>query len=745
MLPLILFFDSLTENYFDICGAKASSLALLYNRYSTVSKVPYGFVLTTAAYQEFMKFNGFSEILNINTSEEAESLRKRIIDAVIPPYLFDEFSLAYKKFFSQKNKKEIRFAVRSSATAEDLPDASFAGQQESFLDIQGIEDILLHYKKVAASLFLWRAVEYRKSKNINNNSLGMAVIIQEMIDARNAGTLFTADPETGSHDLMVIASSYGLGELLVQGTIDPDEYILSKRSLQNEYYPLIKKSRGKKEFFIKDKSVVETPENDSIQFSLSDNDVIKLSHIALHIENFFTFSQALDIEWVQDHEGEFWIVQSRPLVGLSHFSVSEKKTYRLLGSGNSILSGIAVGDAIVQGNCFVANSVSDAYLMPDQAILVVEYTSPDWVPFMKRASAVITARGGRTCHAALIAREFSIPTLVGAHSCMDILSSGKQITLDCSSGQCGRVYDGLIDYSVVKENTQDDLSYVPPCNIYAIVADLQSAWKAARAGFDGIGLVRLAIASIALAFPHKPVIVRMSDFKSNEYKNLLGGNVFELIGEENPMIGFRGASRYLSSDFAACFDLECEAFCKARDFFGADTINIMIPFVRTVDEIKRIREKLCINAVLAEDFSTQLYMMVEIPSNVICMEEFAEYVDGFSIGSNDMTQLVLGVDRDSSFLSTLYNESDTAVKRILTMAVEKARMLKKPIGICGQAPADMPEIAKMLIDRGINSIAIPVNSYSHFLRSLDAYNKSVCNENFSCIENKDLGKVVNAI
>ena len=323
---------------------------------------------------------------------------------------------------------------------------------------------------------------------------------------------------------------------------------------------------------------------------------------------------------------------------------------------------------------------------------------------------------------------------------------------------------------------------------------MQSAWKAARAGFDGIGLVRLefvmahileihpgaclysdkldedtyqkimkkispytsikdffvtelarAIASIALAFPHKPVIVRMSDFKSNEYKNLLGGNVFELIGEENPMIGFRGASRYLSSDFAACFDLECEAFCKARDFFGADTINIMIPFVRTVDEIKRIREKLCINAVLAEDFSTQLYMMVEIPSNVICMEEFAEYVDGFSIGSNDMTQLVLGVDRDSSFLSTLYNESDTAVKRILTMAVEKARMLKKPIGICGQAPADMPEIAKMLIDRGINSIAIPVNSYSHFLRSLDAYNKSVCNENFSCIENKDLGKVVNAI
>lgn len=767
----------------ELYGGKAYSLAYAYGMLHAYCAVPYGFAVSTRAYEEIVKINHLGqEISHLDTlkndllalEKQATYLKERFENVFIPEYIEEEIRSACVRLIASH---DFDVAVRSSATAEDLPEASFAGLQESYLHMVNEEEVLRAYRAVLASLFTMRAVSYRNSHLFPHDKVGMGVVVQRMVcaDRGCSGTLFTADPETGFEDVAIIASGYGLGEMIVQGLIEPDEYGVIKSKLEQGYHSLVKKSIGSKsekmiyEEHEKSVTVVSVSVADQKKFSLSDAQVLELARIGNALEKAYSFfykkHTPLDIEWVLDGKDlQLYIVQVRPLVMKK---TAEKSSYAVytISPSKELFSGIRAGNAIIHGECFCAHSIEQARFMPERAILVVPFTSPDWVPFMRKASAIVTERGGRTCHAALVARELGVPALVGTNVCMQKLITGQKITVDCSQGSYGYVYEGYVPYTIktypVDSGVRDSIS----CKVLAIIAEPDRAWEVARMPFDGIGLVRLeflmahvigihpqacvehenlssslkeeinqkihpygsvreffiqelarGVSRIATAFGSRPVVVRTSDFKTNEYRKMIGGELFEKE-EENPMIGLRGAARYLHSSFKESFIMECEALKEARDTYGASNMDIMIPFVRTVQEIAEVRKILIQAGLIASHLSTRLIMMIEVPTNVILLEKYAEYVDGFSIGSNDLTQLVLGVDRDSSELSSRYNELDPAVLSCIQGVIKKAHLLGKTIGICGQGPADFAELTHFLLQHKITSIALQPHALPLFLNN----------------------------
>ncbi len=795
------FFDSLTLDDSSEYGNKATSLAYLYSAYKHICKVPCGFAVSSDAYRYFIEYNNLkkniSDLLNaadLNDNgvinEISKKLKNIFMQAVVPHSIIDELTYGYKILSSHYDSESCDVAVRSSATLEDLPNASFAGQQESFLNIAGIENLIHAYKNCLASLFTSRAISYRMHGEFSLNDISMAVIIQKMVrsDLASSGVMFTQDPETGFEDVVVIASAYGLGESIVQGTIVPDECAVIKSKLMQGFLPIVKKKIGSKAHKIiysnnecQSSTIreVDTTEKERSFFSINDKHILELARIGCAIEEDFSKrymqKMSVDIEWAIDGKtDEVFIVQARPLAKKlcndSEKNIRNDFVYSLISSEElkPLLSGIRVGNDIVHGTCFVANVVEDALNMPKNSILVVPYTSPDWVPVMRKAAGIITERGGRTCHAAIVARELGVPAIIGSDTCMSIMRTGLKVTLDCSSGAQGTIYEGCVPFTRTTKKTITDEKFTLPCKVLAILADPDKAWEVAQLPVDGVGLVRLeflmahviglhpnvvlqpdtlpeeikqklykhiepytcpedffiselsrGIACIATAFGERKVLIRTSDFKSNEYSQLLGGFLYEK-SEENPMLGLRGASRYLHDDFYQSFLLECRALRAARDVYGAHNIDIMIPFVRSPQELAQLRAILEQEELIGELYQTKLFMMVEVPTNIILLEEYAKYADGFSIGSNDLTQLILGIDRDSSAFAMKFNETDPAVVACIVTAIKKARLLGKPIGICGQAPADFPELATILIENGITSIALQASSVNNFFNIISS-------------------------
>jgi pyruvate,water dikinase len=720
-----------------------------------------------------------------NLKNISAEIRNLIEHGKIPTDLADEINCAYQELSQQYTETDCDVAIRSSATAEDLPDASFAGQQDTFLHVQGIENVLTYYKKCIASLFTDRAIAYRKEQGFDQTEIALSVGIQKMIrsDIACAGVAFSLDTESGFPDVVVINGSYGLGEAIVQGSVTPDEYIVHKPTLEQGFAPIIKKQLGRKSIKIvysnNQENLIETvavsPE-DQAQYCLTNDDILELSRMVMIIENHYTqqykkrnrMCVAMDIEWAKDGiDGNIYIVQARPETVHSHKQINTLLIYALIEkkellSDYIITTGISVGQKIAQGTARIINSVEDIDDINPTDIIITDMTNPDWVPAMKQAAGIITNKGGRTCHAAIVSRELGIPAVVGTQDATEKIISGQAITLDCSNGTMGVIYDGLIPFTVTELSL--DTIATPPVPIMVNIADPESAFKTSFLPTAGIGLVRLefiitnalkihpmallypeiitdpnitekiekitaaytskteffveqlacAVGMMAAAFYPRPIIVRFSDFKSNEYYDLIGGSYFEPI-EENPMIGFRGASRYYHERYKDAFALECQAMKIVREKMGLTNVKLMIPFVRTLTEAGNVLNEMRINGLERGENGLEVIMMCELPSNVMLIEEFSNYFDGFSIGSNDLTQTTLGIDRDSALISHIFDERDPAVKKMLTKAIKKANKIGTYIGICGQAPSDFPELAQYLIDIGINSVSLIPDTVIPFL------------------------------
>jgi pyruvate, water dikinase len=771
-IPTVLWFKQLGMHDVELVGGKNASLGEMIQHLGKAGvSVPNGFATTAAAYREFLAHEGLADRINaelaalnvddvVALAKTGKAIREAVMKAPFPAALEAEIRTAYSQLLSEAGV-EISVAVRSSATAEDLPDASFAGQQETFLNVRGIDDVLAKMKEVFASLFNDRAISYRVHKDFDHSKVALSAGVQRMVrsDIGASGVMFTMDTESGFRDAVFITSSYGLGEAVVQGAVNPDEFYAYKPALRAKRPAILKRGLGEKakKMVYADPSggkaveFVPVADADRRQFSLSDADIDALAQQALIIEDHY--GRPMDIEWGKDGlDGKIYILQARPETVQSRTSGNTLRRYKLKTRGKVLIEGRAIGQKIGSGRVRFLNSIDQMERVQPGDVLVTDMTDPDWEPVMKRASAIVTNRGGRTCHAAIIARELGIPAVVGTGNATTTLRDGDEVTVSCAEGDTGFVYAGNVDYSV----DEVQLDHMPeiPVKLMMNVGTPEQAFDFASLPHRGVGLARLefivnrqigihpqalleldkqpadvrrvidtmisaypspidyfwmrlaeGIAMIAAAFAPQPVIVRLSDFKSNEYANLVAGTRYE-PHEENPMLGFRGASRYISKAFRPCFDMECRALKYVRDEMGLTNVQIMVPFVRTLTEAKRVSEILKENGLERGKDDLKLIMMCELPSNALMAEEFLEYFDGFSIGSNDMTQLTLGLDRDSGLVAEGFDERDPAVKKMLSMAILACRRANKYIGICGQGPSDHPDLAKWLLDQGIESMSL---------------------------------------
>ena len=753
---------------FDAVGGKNSSLGEMLNNLTKLGiNVPGGFAITSSAFNEFISNSQIDKVIskelaNLNVENLSDlrragkKIRGLILKTPLPQNLISEIQQAWLDV-SESGKS---FAVRSSATAEDLPDASFAGQQETFLNINGFDNLIDAVRKVYASLFTDRAISYRRLRNFKG-SLSISVGVQEMVrsDIGASGVAFTLDTESGYRGSIFITSSYGLGEGIVQGTVNPDEFYVFKEALEKNDFPIIKKSLGekaKKMIFadnnLPGKSVkyIRVPKKETNKFSLTNSEIIELAKCAKTIEDHYKVP--MDIEWAKDgKDKKIYILQARPETVQSKVS-NYFERYTLKEKGELIVSGKSVGQKIGTGTAKVVKDISEIENIRPGDVLVTDMTDPDWEPVMKIASGIVTNRGGRTCHAAIIARELGIPAIVGCNTATKFILNNSKVTVSCGEGNEGRVYKGELDYKV--ENIKFGSMPEVPIKIMMNVGNPDKAMSFSMLPNEGVGLARVefiinkmigvhpkalldmtavnkqtarkiqekiagysdpktffieklseGIATIAASFSPKPVIVRLSDFKSNEYANLMGGKYFE-PKEENPMLGFRGAGRYISEDFRECFELECEALKKVRNDMGLTNVQLMIPFVRTIEEAKNVVALLEQNGLKRGQNDLKVLMMSEIPSNALLAEDFLSYFDGMSIGSNDMTQLTLGLDRDSALVSDIFDERDAAVKKMLSLTISACKSKGKYVGICGQGPSDHSDFAAWLLKEGIDSISL---------------------------------------
>ena len=772
MAVYVIPFESLRNSDVGSVGGKNASLGEMISQLNAKGvRVPTGFATTAEAFNEFLqhkdlgkKIESELEGLDINDvtalAVSGKKIREWIINTPFPEGLNHAVDNQYKEL-ATKSAQGTTFAVRSSATAEDLPDASFAGQQESFLNIQGIDNIKQAIKEVFASLYNDRAISYRVHKGFIHADVAISAGVQQMVrsDMGSAGVMFTIDTESGFKDVVFITSSYGLGETVVQGSVNPDEFYVHKPLLAKNKPAIVRKSIGSKKIkmiFSEDTKAglstqtVDVEESQANSFSINDEDIIELAKYAMTIESHYQCP--MDIEWGKNGiDGKIYILQARPETVKSQTkNVSE--TYKLLETGKAIVAGRAVTQKIGQGPVRVVSDPSEMHMVQPGDILVADMTDPNWEPVMKRASALVTNRGGRTCHAAIIARELGIPAIVGSVNATELLNDGDIVTVSCSEGETGIVYQGELQYEVT---TQEDGELGdPPVKMMMNVGSPDMAFTFAQIPNHGVGLARLefvinnmigihpkailnykampsdvqksidhrsrgyanpvqfyidkvaeGVATIAAAFYPNPVIVRTSDFKSNEYKKLVAGDIYE-PDEENPIIGFRGAARYISDEFKECFALECQAMLKVRNVLGLTNVELMIPFVRTLSEAKAVIEIMEQHGLKRGVDGLKIIMMCEVPSNAIIADDFLEYFDGFSIGSNDLTQLTLGTDRDSGILAHGFDERDPAVIKLIEMAIASAKKKGKYVGICGQGPSDHPDFAAWLVKEGITSLSL---------------------------------------
>lgn len=766
----ILWFDQIELKNIPEVGGKNASLGEMINHLAKAGvEVPPGFATTAHAYQLFLEQSGLNKkiadvLANLNVDDIAAltkigaQIRQWIIDTPLLPELENAVITAFKKL--QQEHQNITVAVRSSATAEDLPDASFAGQQETFLNVQGLENVLIAIKKVFASLFNDRAIAYRVHHGYDHSQVALSAGIQRMVrsDLAASGVMFTLDTESGFSDVVFITSSYGLGETIVQGAVNPDEFYVHKKNLLENRPAILKRGLGSKlikMIYADPVATVTVADNEREKFSLTDEEINYLAKQAILIEQHY--GRAMDIEWAKDGvDGKLYILQARPETVKSRANTQVIERYQLSKRGKVITEGRSIGQRIGSGKAKIIMNLDEMDCVQKGDVLVADMTDPDWEPIMKRASAIVTNRGGRTCHAAIIARELGIPAIVGCSDATKKIKNDELITVSCAEGETGFVYDGLIDFEIQRT----DVNNLPelPFKVMLNVGNPENAFTFRTIPNAGIGLARLeflisqtigihpkallnfatlpsdvkeiirartagyqtpfdfyveklveGIATLGAAFYPKRVIVRLSDFKSNEYANLIGGNLYE-PHEENPMIGFRGASRYIDQSFRDCFALECKAVKKVRDEMGFRNIEIMIPFVRTVEEGKQVIALLEDQGLKRGVNDLKVIMMCEIPSNALLAEEFLNYFDGFSIGSNDLTQLTLGLDRDSGIIAHLFDERNPAVKSLLRLAIQACKKHKKYIGICGQGPSDHADFAKWLMDEGIDSVSLNPDS-----------------------------------
>lgn len=764
-------FSHITLKDLNVVGGKNASLGEMYNQMSGLKiRIPQGFATTAHAYRIFLKHNNLEAQLKsiladldtlkyANLSEIGKTARSLILSARIPDDLSDEFIRAYEQLSGDNELLSV--AVRSSATAEDLPDASFAGQLESFLNVQGKEAYLRALHHCYTSLYTDRAIKYREDHGFGHENIDVSVGVQKMVrsDKGSSGVAFTLDPDTGFRNAIVINAIWGLGENIVQGRVNPDEFIIFKEMLGHSEMPIISKKIGSKQQTLMfgtegDQPLINktTPADKQRQFALNDQEVIELAKWCQSIEDHY--ERPMDIEWAKDGlTDKLYIVQARPETVYSGYKgAASITTYTLTGKGAPISEGIALGEKIASGKARILKSSDEAHKLGEGDVLVTDITNPDWDPVMKRAAAIVTNKGGRTSHAAIVARELGLVAVVGCKNATERIKDGQEVTVSCAEGKTGRIYPGKVNW---EENTVD-LTHIslPATKPMFILGDPDLAFKYSFLPNQGVGLLRLefiiansvgvhplaltrldqveeqvvkqklekltqdypeptdyfidklaqGVAMIAAAFYPKDVIVRMSDFKSNEYANLLGGKQFE-PHEENPMLGFRGASRYYSEYYREGFELECKAMKRVREKMGLKNVKLMIPFCRTVEEGQKVVDTMMEFGLEQGENNLEIYMMVEVPSNVVMAEDFADIFDGFSIGSNDLTQLMLGLDRDTVQIAQLFSEQNPAVTSMIAKAITAAHKKNIPIGLCGQAPSDFPEFTRFLVEEGIDSIS----------------------------------------
>ncbi|WP_198515832.1 phosphoenolpyruvate synthase [Vibrio parahaemolyticus] len=767
-----LWFNGLSMDDVDKVGGKNASLGEMVSNLANVGvSVPNGFATTSYAFNQFLDHEGLDErihqLLDELDVDDVEALRKTgatirqwVLQAPFPADLEQEIRNNYEELI--EGNTELSVAVRSSATAEDLPDASFAGQQETFLNVKGIDAVLEATKHVYASLFNDRAISYRVHQGFDHRGISLSAGIQRMVrsDKASSGVMFTLDTESGFDQVVFITSSWGLGEMVVQGAVNPDEFYVHKPMLEAGEHPIVKKTFGSKLIKMiysnnqeigKQVDIIDTSEEERNTFSLNEEEIKELAKQAMIIEKHY--QRPMDIEWAKDGiDGKLYIVQARPETVCSQTEQNVIERYELNNKADVLVEGRAIGQRIGKGPVRLVDSLDQMSLVQEGDVLVTDMTDPDWEPVMKKASAIVTNRGGRTCHAAIIARELGIPAIVGCGDATSKLTDGANVTVSCSEGETGYVYQGDLDFEV-KRSSVDELPLLPT-KVMMNVGNPDRAFDFAQIPNEGVGLARLefiinkmigihpkallnfdaqsdelkaeikqrirgykdpidfyvsklteGIATIASAFWPKRVIVRMSDFKSNEYSNLVGGKAYE-PHEENPMLGFRGASRYISPVFEDCFELETQAIKRVRNEMGLKNVEIMIPFVRTPSEAASVIDLLAKFDLRRGDQGLKVIMMCELPSNAVLADEFLKYFDGFSIGSNDMTQLTLGLDRDSGDVAHLFDERNAAVKIMLKMAIDAATKAGKYVGICGQGPSDHEDLAEWLMEQGISSVSL---------------------------------------
>jgi pyruvate,water dikinase len=773
----VRWFESLTIKDVPVVGGKNASLGELFCALQSDGiRVPDGFATTAQAYWHFLASNGLTDAIREhieNWERGTESLeatgkaiRRLILRAPLPDDLAHVIVEAYRTLCKQCNIEQLAVAVRSSATAEDLPNASFAGQQETFLNISGETELLEACVRCYASLFTDRAISYRHAQGFDHMQVALSIGVQKMVrsDLAGSGVMFTIDTETGFPDIVLINAAWGLGENIVQGAVTPDQYMVFKPLLQTPHLsPIIEKILGAKEkkmvYAVGGSETtrnVETSSKERRSFVLTDEEILQLARWAAAIEKHY--GRPMDIEWAKDGKDEaLYILQARPETVQSQRQAASLKSFTLTQKATPILTGVSIGEAIATGRVCLIKSAAEIDQFRDGSILVTGMTDPDWVPIMQRAAGIITDHGGRTCHAAIVSRELGVPAIVGTKDATHVLKDEQEITLSCAEGDRGYIYDGRLEYI----ETEIDLSDIPETTTHVMmnIGDPAAALRWWRLPCEGIGLARMefiinniikihpmalihfdklkdrkarsqiehltkgytdkteyfvdhlaqGIAKIAASQYPYPVIVRMSDFKTNEYANLIGGEEFE-PHESNPMLGFRGASRYASPLYTEGFELECRAIIRVRDVIGMSNVIVMIPFCRTLQEADTVIAKMAEYGLERGKNELQVYVMAEIPSNILLTQQFAERFDGFSIGSNDLTQLVLGVDRDSSLLAPLFDERNEAVKIMITKLINDAHEVGAKVGICGQAPSDYPEFAAFLVDIGIDSISLNPDS-----------------------------------
>jgi pyruvate, water dikinase len=769
---LILWFKDLNIKDVPYVGGKNASLGEMYRKLNSKGvNVPNGFAVTAHAYQELIRHNKIQDeikwALNGLDTSDVKDLAKRgqqvrsiLLNTDFPEKLNQEIEKAYDKLCAEYGK-DTDVAVRSSATAEDLPDASFAGQQETYLNIRGKKSLLSACKRCFASLFTNRAISYRVDKGFDHFKVSLSIGVQKMVrsDKASSGVMFSIDTESGFKDAVLLTSAYGLGETVVQGSVNPDTYYIFKPTLKEGFKPIIEKDIGEKKIkmiYTKNRShpteIIKTTEEERNSFVLDDKEVLELAKWTCIIEDHY--KKPMDIEWAKDGvSGKLFIVQARPETVQSQKDLTKLEDYSLSKKSSVIVKGDSVGAKIGAGKAHVITSTKDINKFKEGEVLVTDMTDPDWEPIMKIASAIVTNRGGRTCHAAIVSRELGVPCIVGTNNGDKKIKNGSEITVSCAEGEEGFVYRGILPFKINRVNIKNLKK--PKTKIMMNVGNPERAFEFSFIPNEGVGLAReefiineyikihpkalinfsklkdkkvkarielmtkgyksktdffinklaQGVGMIGAAFYPKDVIVRLSDFKSNEYANLVGGISFE-PKEENPMIGWRGASRYYSDDYKDAFALECKAMKKVREEYGLKNVKLMVPFCRTVEEGEKVIAEMKKNGLVQGKDDLEVYVMCEIPSNVILADEFAKIFDGFSIGSNDLTQLTLGLDRDSSLVSSIYDERNMAVKKLIALVISKAQKNGRKIGICGQAPSDFPDFAQFLVHCGIDSISL---------------------------------------